>query len=195
MEQSGIKNPKVGTRKEQSGNKVGTRTQKWEQERNKVGTKWDQEPKSGNKRGTKWEHSGVKNPKVGTREEQSGNKVGSRTQKWEQERNKVFLFFGFSLFVPPPSIVCGLPCPDAHHLFFHRSFIVAHEVSHPQLQSKPLFRGFFSLKKLFVNLFSTLCLHDLLDQPGTHLLHQNIPQAIILQLAIFFLELAHCHEE
>ena len=38
-EQSGIKNPKVGTREEQSGNKVGTR--------------WGQESQSGNKRGNK----------------------------------------------------------------------------------------------------------------------------------------------
>ena len=65
--QSGAKNPKVGTREEQSGNKRGT--------------KWDQESQSG-----------AKNPKVGTREEQSGTKnpkVGPRILKWEQERNKV----------------------------------------------------------------------------------------------------------
>ena len=37
-EQSGNKVRKVGTREEQSGNKVGSRTHKWEQE-NKVGTK------------------------------------------------------------------------------------------------------------------------------------------------------------
>ena len=79
--EGGIKNPKVGTREEQSANKVGSRIQKWEQERNKEGTKWDQEPKSGNKRGTKWEQSGAKNPQVETREEQSGNKAGSRIQK------------------------------------------------------------------------------------------------------------------
>ena len=40
--QSGIKNPRVGTREEQSGNNGGSRIRKWEQERkqsqNKVGS-------------------------------------------------------------------------------------------------------------------------------------------------------------
>ena len=60
--QSKAKNPKVGTREKQrgnKGNKVGPRTPKWEQERNKVGTK----VKSGAKH-PKWrqeEQSGVKN--------------------------------------------------------------------------------------------------------------------------------------
>ena len=53
MEQSGIKNSKVGIREKQSEIK---------------------NLKSRNKRGTKWEQSGIKNLKVEIREKQSGNK-------------------------------------------------------------------------------------------------------------------------
>ena len=59
MEQSGIKNLKVGTREKQRRNKVRSRTENG----NKRETKWEQSgiknPKNGNKRGSKWEQSGI----------------------------------------------------------------------------------------------------------------------------------------
>ena len=107
-EQSGNKNPKVGTKWEQepqskqSGNKVGHEPQsgtrmgiKWEQNGiknpqseirigTKWGTKWKQEPQSGTRTGTNEEKSGNKNPKVATKWEQSDSnpKVGT---KWEPQ--------------------------------------------------------------------------------------------------------------
>ena len=67
-ERSMAKNPKVGTRGDQSGNRVGSRTL------TKVGTNWGQ--------------SGITHPEVGTRQDQSGNRVGSRTQKWGTRRDQ-----------------------------------------------------------------------------------------------------------
>ena len=58
-EQGGNKNFKrMGTKGEQNGNRMGTRTSKWGKNGNKVGTEKRQEPQSGTRMGTKWRQSG-----------------------------------------------------------------------------------------------------------------------------------------
>ena len=81
----------MGTKWEQSGNKVGTRTLKRDKNGNKVGTKWEQSGNKNPKVGQEWEweQSGNKNPKVGQEWEQSRNKGGTRTLKRDKNGNKV----------------------------------------------------------------------------------------------------------
>ena len=74
--------------REQSGNKVGTRTPKWGKTGNKMGTKWEQELQSKARMVTKWEQSGNKKPEV----EQEWEQGGTRTPEWGKNGNKVGIF-------------------------------------------------------------------------------------------------------